>query len=96
MYAGTGEFMPTPDVALSVRKITAQACGASRVRAFELARRRRKLVTAVHKANNFILTDGLFLREVREVARVSRTCGWRRSSSTRWPRGWCAIPAAST
>ncbi len=26
MYAGTGEFMPTPDVALSVRKITASAC----------------------------------------------------------------------
>lgn len=68
MHAGTGEFMPTPDVALSVRKITAQACRRIAVRAFEHARLRRKLVTAVHKANNFILTDGLFLREVREVA----------------------------
>ena len=26
MFAGSGEFMPTPDVALSVRKITAHAC----------------------------------------------------------------------
>jgi 3-isopropylmalate dehydrogenase len=68
MYAGSGEFMPTPDVALSMRKITAGACRRIAERAFELARERRKLVTAVHKANNFILTDGLFLRETRTVA----------------------------
>jgi 3-isopropylmalate dehydrogenase len=37
-------------------------------RAFELARRRRKRVHAVHKANTFLLTDGLWLREVRKVA----------------------------
>ena len=68
MVKGTGEFMPTEDVALSVRKITAFACERIARRAFELAMRRRKKVTAVHKANNFILTDGLFLREVRKVA----------------------------
>ncbi len=68
MHLGSGEFMPTPDVALSVRKITAQACERIARRAFELARRRRRLVTAVHKANNFIITDGLFLRKTREVA----------------------------
>jgi 3-isopropylmalate dehydrogenase len=68
MWAGSGEFMPTPDVALSVRKITASACERIARRSFELARKRRKLVTAVHKANNFILTDGLFLAEVRKVA----------------------------
>jgi 3-isopropylmalate dehydrogenase len=68
MYAGSGEFMPTADVALSVRKITAFACNRIARRAFELARRRRKKVTAVHKANNLILTDGLFLTEVRKVA----------------------------
>ena len=33
-----------------------------------MAMRRRKKVTAVHKANNFILSDGLFLREFRNVA----------------------------
>jgi isocitrate/isopropylmalate dehydrogenase len=68
MFAGTGEFMPTPDVALSVRKITAFACERIARRAFAHARKRRGHVTAVHKANNFILTDGLFLREVRKVA----------------------------
>ncbi len=68
MYAGTGEFMPDRDMALSVRKITARACERIARRSFELARTRRKKVTAIHKANNFILSDGLFLREVRQVA----------------------------
>lgn len=68
MFAGSGEFMPTPDVALSVRKITSHACERIARRAFAHAMRRRKRVTAVHKANNFILTDGLFLAQVRKVA----------------------------
>jgi len=68
MFAGSGEFMPDPDLALSVRKISAG--GASRVAraAFLLARKRRRKVTAVHKANVLKLSDGLFLREVRKVA----------------------------
>ena len=68
MVAGCGEFMPTPDVALSVRKITAPACERIARAAFELAMQRRKKVTAVHKANNFLLTDGLFMEQVRKVA----------------------------
>lgn len=68
MYAGTGEFMPTPEVALSVRKITAGACERIARQAFILAMKRNKKVTAVHKANNFILTDGLFMQQVRKVA----------------------------
>jgi 3-isopropylmalate dehydrogenase len=68
MHAGTGEFMPTPDIALSLRKITAHASTRIARESFLLARRRRRKVTAVHKANTFILTDGLFLRCVREVA----------------------------
>jgi 3-isopropylmalate dehydrogenase len=68
MVAGTGEFMPTHDIAMSVRKITAFACERIARRSFELARTRRKKVTAIHKANCMILTDGLFLREVRKVA----------------------------
>ena len=68
MYAGSGEFMPDADTALSVRKISAAACRRIARRSFTLARRRRGKVTAVHKANNFILSDGLFLREVRAVA----------------------------
>jgi 3-isopropylmalate dehydrogenase len=68
MYAGSGEFMPTPDIAMSLRKITAHACERIARRAFELAVRRRKLVTAVHKANVLRLTDGLFLKVTRAVA----------------------------
>ncbi|WP_110819016.1 isocitrate/isopropylmalate dehydrogenase family protein [Ensifer adhaerens] len=68
MYAGTGEFMPDPDMAFSIRKVTAKASSRVAKAAFELARHRRKKVTAVHKANVVKLSDGLFLREVRKVA----------------------------
>ena len=71
MYAGNGEFMPDADTALSVRKISAGACRRIARRSFTLAQRRRGKVTAIHKANNFILSDGLFLREVRAVATES-------------------------
>ena len=69
MHQGSGEFMPVPGVALSVRKITAHACERIARRAFELARKRKKLVTAVHKQNVFRVTDGLYLDTVRTVAR---------------------------
>jgi 3-isopropylmalate dehydrogenase len=61
MFLGSGEFMPTPDLALSVRKIT--RAGSTRIAeaAFELARQRRGKVTAVHKANVLRVSDGLFL-----------------------------------
>ncbi|MDB5477079.1 MAG: putative isocitrate dehydrogenase [Phenylobacterium sp.] len=68
MFAGPGEFMPDPDSAFAIRKITARACARVATAAFELARGRRRQVTAVHKANVLKLTDGLFLREVRKVA----------------------------
>lgn len=68
MFAGTGEFMPDPDMAFSIRKITAKASSRVARAAFEIARGRRKKVTAVHKANVVKLSDGLFLREVRKVA----------------------------
>jgi len=69
MFQGTGEFMPVPGVALSVRKISAFACERIARRAFELSRKRKKLVTAVHKANVFHMTDGLYLDSVRAVAK---------------------------
>src|SRR5580765_8271586 len=68
MHLGIGEFMPTPDVALSVRKITAQGSRRIALAAFEMARARRKKVTAVHKINVLKVTEGLFLRETRKVA----------------------------
>ena len=68
MHQGVGEFMPTPDLALSLRKISAHASRRIAQTAFRLARGRRRKVTAVHKANVLKLTEGLFLREVRAVA----------------------------
>jgi 3-isopropylmalate dehydrogenase len=68
MFLGNGEFMPTPDVALSIRKITRVNSLRIAEEAFKLASRRRKKVTAVHKANVLRVSDGLFLECVRSVA----------------------------
>ncbi len=68
MHVGPGEFMPTPDLALAVRKITRQGCTRIAESAFALAMRRRKKVTAVHKANVLRVSEGLFLECVRAVA----------------------------
>ena len=68
MFLGPAEFMPDEDTAFSIRKITARASSAVAQTAFELARGRRRKVTAVHKANVVKVSDGLFLREVRKVA----------------------------
>jgi 3-isopropylmalate dehydrogenase len=69
MFRGWAEVMPTPDMALSIRKITAHASERIARRAFELAMKRRKQVTAVHKVGCFKLTDGLFLAQARKVAK---------------------------
>ena len=68
MFAGSGEMMPTPDLALAVRKITRE--GSTRIveEAFRLALRRRRHVVAVHKANVLRVSDGLFLECARAVA----------------------------
>ena len=71
MYLGSGEFMPTPDLALAVRKISADRSRRIARVAFDLARTRRRRVTAVHKANVLRVSDGLFLREVHAVAASS-------------------------
>ena len=69
MTRGSGECMPSPDMALATRKIT-RLCSERIARAsFELARTRRRKVTAIHKANCFHMTDGLFLEAVRAVHR---------------------------
>lgn len=69
MSLGWGEMMPSPDMALSVRKITRHCSERIARRAFELSMTRRRKVTAIHKANSFHMTDGLFLECVRRVAR---------------------------
>jgi 3-isopropylmalate dehydrogenase len=69
MTRGWGEVMPSPDMALSTRKITRHCSERIARRSFELAMTRRRKVTAVHKANSFHMTDGLFLEAVRHVAK---------------------------
>jgi isocitrate/isopropylmalate dehydrogenase len=69
MHQGIGEFMPTPGVALAVRKITAHASERIARSAFELAMKRGRKVTAVHKQNVMRISDGLFLDNVRAVAK---------------------------
>lgn len=69
MARGWAEVMPDPDMALSIRKITRHCSERIAHRAFELAMTRRRKVTAIHKANSFHMTDGLFLECVRAVGR---------------------------
>lgn len=69
MTRGWGEVMPSPDMALSTRRITRHCSERIARRAFELAMTRRRKVTAIHKANSFHMTDGLFLEAVRHVAK---------------------------
>ena len=68
MALGSGEFKPTEDLALSVRKITRQASERIARAAFEAAKSRRKKVTAVAKGNVLKISDGLFLEAVQTVA----------------------------
>lgn len=67
MFAGSGEFMPTEDIAFSIRKITAYASRRITKVACELAMVRRKHIAVVHKINTLKLSDGLFLKVVRET-----------------------------
>lgn len=69
LYKGYGEFWPDKDTVLSLRVITRSACKRISETAFNIAkaRRKKKLVTAIHKVNVLIEGDGLFLAEARKV-----------------------------
>jgi len=68
LYAGL-EHEIVPGVVESLKIITAEASTRIARFAYEHARRHgRRRVTAVHKANIMKLSDGLFLRSVRDVA----------------------------
>ena len=69
MAAGGSEMLVTPDVVVSLRRITRECCERIARAGFELARRRRKKVTLVHKANVLKLGDGMFLEVCRTVGR---------------------------
>ncbi|EDP65840.1 3-isopropylmalate dehydrogenase [alpha proteobacterium BAL199] len=69
MHMGPGEFMPTPDLALAMRKITRQ--GSERIgrSAAALAAGRRSKLAIVTKSNVLKITDGLFRNAVQSAAR---------------------------
>ena len=69
MESGGSEMLVTPDVAISLRRITRQCCERIARSAFELASRRRKRVTIVHKANVLKIADGMFIDVCRSVGR---------------------------
>ncbi len=69
MAEGSGEFMPTPDVALAVGKTTRAGSRRIAITALEMARRRRQRLTVVHKANVLRLYSGMFVEEVEKAAR---------------------------
>ena len=69
MFMGSGELMPTPDLAISMRKITREGSTRIAETAFALAMRRRRKITNVHKANVFRVSDGFYLDCVRAVAK---------------------------
>jgi 3-isopropylmalate dehydrogenase len=69
MYSGSGEFQPTADVAIAMRKISVNGCERIATAGFELAQRRRRSLTMVHKGNVLKVSDGLFRRAVLDVAK---------------------------
>jgi 3-isopropylmalate dehydrogenase len=77
MFLGSGEFMPTPDCALSVRKITAHASRRIARVAFDHAMKRRKALTAVGKRHVLQLSDGIFVREIEAEASAHPDVKWR-------------------
>jgi len=60
--------VPTPDLAIAIRKITREGSTRIAQAAFKLALQRRRKVTAVHKANVLRVSDGLYLECTRAVA----------------------------
>jgi 3-isopropylmalate dehydrogenase len=77
MYLGLAEFMPTPDVALSVRKITREGSRRIAKVAFDYAVRRRRRVAVVGKRHVLQMGDGLFVGEAQKLADAHREVEFR-------------------
>jgi 3-isopropylmalate dehydrogenase len=70
MEQGNSELLVTPDVVVSLRRITRLCCERIAHAACRLAMQRRKHLTIVHKANVLKIGDGMFLDICRETARA--------------------------
>ena len=69
MEQGNAELLVTQDVVVSLRRITRPACARIARAAFELAMRRKRHVSIVHKANVLKIGDGMFIEECRKAAK---------------------------
>jgi 3-isopropylmalate dehydrogenase len=69
MEQGNGEILVTSDVVISLRRITRLCCERIAKAACQLAMRRNKHLTVVHKANVLKIGDGMFLDICRETAK---------------------------
>ncbi|HYG44426.1 MAG TPA: isocitrate/isopropylmalate family dehydrogenase [Bordetella sp.] len=67
--SGGSEMLITPDVVVSLRRITRQCCERIARSAFELAMTRKKHVTIVHKANVLKIGDGMFIDMCQQVGK---------------------------
>ncbi len=67
--SGSSEMLITPDVAISLRRITRKCCERIARAAFELAMTRGKHVSIVHKANVLKIADGMFIDICHEVGK---------------------------
>jgi 3-isopropylmalate dehydrogenase len=70
MEQGNSELLVTPDVVISLRRITRHCCERIALAACKLAMKRRKHLTIVHKANVLKIGDGMFLDICRKTARA--------------------------
>jgi isocitrate/isopropylmalate dehydrogenase len=77
LFQGSGEFMPTPDFALSFRKISVQASRRIAKVAFAVAQHRRGRITVVGKRHVLRVTDGVFFGAVAEEAVLHPNVTWR-------------------
>jgi 3-isopropylmalate dehydrogenase len=68
--SGNSEILVTPDVGISLRRITKKCSERIAKSAFELAMTRNKHVTIVHKENVLKITDGIFVGACREIAKL--------------------------
>jgi 3-isopropylmalate dehydrogenase len=67
--AGGGEMRPNDEITIGTRVITRKGSNRVAREAFELARTRRKKVTAAHKEPVYRLCCGMFAEECRKVAK---------------------------
>lgn len=67
--SGSSEMLITPDVVISLRRITRQCCERIARSAFELAQTRQKKLTIVHKANVLKIADGMFIDICKSIGK---------------------------